>query len=536
MPSFFNINLPLPRKSKFNLSHDHASSHCIGTLDPVLCEYLPTNTDVDISIQNVVRTSPAICPVFGTLRQDYHIFFVPMRLFVPSMRLNTLEDETSSTFVDTPLPAWPLYGESLVDTPGTAPSTPIFKVNATSLMGRLGYGVEGGPGLSWTTVDTTSRSIQPIPIWSYYSIFYNYYLNRQCLLYWGYDGNSTPPWNASAVTTPVFNTARSVDNLRRSLLAASNGAVPDDTSLNYALFYKGAYRLSTYFRGGLVVRSRPSDLFTTFVSNESVTAARAFSKITTASDGSITFDQIRTSSAITGFVERLIAAGGRYLDWLTVTSGVKSSHKCDIPEYIGSTSGSIVFDMITNVSGQDFGDLGGRGQGGVSGRRHRFTNTEPGFLMVIYSIVPNVLYSYSSRPWCYGTELSDFYNTSLDRLTWQDLQHRWVDASNVSFANPLNHGWSQTTGSIGKQPAWFEETSIPGRTSGLLATTLRYWTFSLGATPESTSYQPYNFPYCRPDDFQYIFEAPQQDNFFVYHQFRFFARKQKSKNALPRVL
>lgn len=537
MPSFFNISLPLPKKSKFNLSHDHASSHCVGTLDPVLCEFLPTDSDVDLSIQNVVRTSPAICPVFGSLRQDYHIFFVPMRLFSVAMRLNSLESETSSTFVDTPLPAYPLPQQTY----GSGSSAHTFSVHETSLLARLGYGVNASPGYSADYTPSSLNFLSLFGVAGYYSIFYNYYANRQVSNFGGFistvDGSTFVP---DAVSSPSYHTGfLTLDSLRQALLAAQNETLTSTTP------FLGSWNVfvnSNYFRGGLLTRSRESDLFTTWVSNDSVAAARAYSKITPAADGSITFDQIRTSSAITGFVERLIAAGGRYLDWLTVTSGVKTSHKCDIPEYIGSTSGSIVFDMITNVSGQDFGDLGGRGQGGVSGRRHRFTNVEPGFLFVIYSIVPRILYPYSTRPWIYGTNLSDFYNTSLDRLTWQDLPYRHACAK-VFLPVPAGaQGGSEGWGSrvvIGKQPAWFEETSIPSRSSGLLATTLRYWTFS--PIPQSTAsigsvQSSILLPYLNPSEYQFIFEAPQQDNFFVYHQFRLFVRKQKSKNALPRVL
>lgn len=522
MPSFFNINLPLPKKSKFNLSHDHASSHCIGTLDPVLCEYLPTDTDVDISVQNVVRTSPTICPVFGSLRQDYHFFFVPLRLFVPAMRMNNLESETSSLFVDTDLPRWAPNG--------TAPATGVTpNIHVTSLLARLGYGCNSTGGSD----SVTETPINPIPYWSYYSIFYNYYANRQVASVRGYV-NYGATYLPDNVTTPSLHSNLPLDTIRASLLSAQN--TMSVTSGN-ELSQQYAYLYSNYFRGGLMCRSRESDLFTTFVSNESVSAARSFSKITPAADGSITFDQIRTSSALTGFVERLILAGGRYLDWLTVTSGVKTSHKCDIPEYIGSTSGSIIFDMITNVSGQDFGQLGGRGQGGVSGRRHRFTNVEPGFLICIYSIIPHVLYPGSVKPWVFSGHLSDLYNTSLDRLSWQDLPFRCVDSS-VRVSDSANTGWSSSV-SLGKQPAWFEETSVPSRSTGLLASTLRYWTFTpapLSNTDASTQIGAYSLPYCIPDFYQYIFEAPKQDNFFVYHQFRFFARKQKSKNALPRVL
>lgn len=518
MANFFDIKLPLPKKSKFNLSHDHASSHCIGTLDPVLCEYLPTNTDVDLSIQNVVRTSPAICPVFGSLRQDYHIFFVPLRLFVPSMRMNNLESETSDVFIDTDLPRW--SNNNVSPATGVTP-----KIHETSLMARLGYGVNSTGG-------TESVYISPIPIWGYNSIFYNYFANRQVSLFRGYVGIDAQ-YNSSKVTSPVLSSDMNLDSIRTSLLSAQNtGSVAAGNYLSQQI----SYLYANYFRGGLLCRSRGSDLFTTFVSNSSVTAARAFSKISTDTNGAITFDQIRTSSAITSFVERLIAAGGRYLDWLTVTSGVRTTHKCDIPEYLGSTSGDIVFDMITNVSGQDFGDLGGRGQGGVSGRRHRFTNSEPGFLMVIYSIVPRFLYPASVRPWVFAAHLSDLYNTSLDRLSWQSLPFRLVDSSYNQSSSGL-YGWSRTS-SLGMQPAWFEETSIPSRSTGLLATTLRYWTFTPISPVSSTDNQNYvyQYPYCVPDYYQYIFEAPQQDNFFVYHQFRFFARKQKSKNALPRVL
>lgn len=517
MPSFFDIHLPLPKKSKFNLSHDHASSHCVGTLDPVLCEYLPTGTDVDLSIQNLVRTSPAICPVFGSLRQDYHIFFVPLRLFSPDMRNNSLESETSSTFVDMDLPVLGVPGQYAT---GTTRNT----WHVTSLLSRLGYGCEATPGPS-------SPDILAVPVWGYYSIFYNYFANRQVSSTYGYVGSSAQ-YDAAKVTSPFLYRTLSLDTYRSNLLQATNGSVAAGNVMSGQL----QFLMANYFRGGLVCRSRESDLFTTFVSNESVQAAHAYSKITPASDGSITFDQIRTSSALTGFVERLIAAGGRYLDWLTVTSGIKTSHKCDIPEYIGSTSGSIVFDMITNVSGQDFGDLGGRGQGGVSGRRHRFTNMEPGFLMVIYSIIPHVLYPGSSKYWTFASHLSDLYNTSLDRLTWQDLPARNVDAT-YSNNTTGTYGYSNTA-SFGKQPAWFEETSIPSRSSGLLASTLRYWTFSpVTLTRESSTYgTALSVPYCDPTSYQYIFEAPQQDNFFVYHQFRFSARKQKSKNALPRTL
>lgn len=519
MPSFFNVDLNLPRKSKFNLSHDHPSSHCIGTIDPVLCEYLPTGTDVRLSIANLVRTSPTIAPVFGKLRQDYHIFFVPLRLFTPSMRMNSLEEPATGTFVDTALPTLHSFA---VDS--GIPTDHQYKVHETSLFARLGYGVHAMNGRTGSSYP----HLCVVPVYGYYSIFYNYYANRQLPKFWGYH-NASDTFDPGSVTGPVLHTYETLDLLRKSLLGVTNSSdAPTSGYLEPNLLHRNAQ----YFRGGLLCRSRQSDLFTTFLSSDSVTAAQQYGSISV-SNNRITFDQIRTSSAITGFVERIIAAGGRYLDWLTVTSGVKTNRQSDIPEYIGSVSGSIDFDMITNVSGDNFGDLGGRGQGGVNSRRHRFTNSEPGFLMVMYSIIPDVVYPTSVRPWVYATHLSDLYNTSLDRLTWQDLPYRWVDASGPST---FGSGWSSPV-SIGKQPAWLEETSIPSRSSGALAASLRYWTFAQQRVVDTYGdTNPYQYPYINPSNFQYIFAAPQQDNFFVYHSFNFIAYKQKSKDKLPRVL
>lgn len=316
--------------------------------------------------------------------------------------------------------------------------------------------------------------------------------------------------------------------------------------------------------GGLCMRAHRPDLYTAWLSSETYGDMVDSTRINV-ENGTFTINQIRMGNHLLEYDERGLISGGRYDDWVLGEFNVKTSRNLCIPELLGVQRSDIVFDEVVSTSNETaadssdvtgLGDLGGKGTGYLNGAPIRFTATEHGFLMAIYSIVPNVSYAPARRRFYDRLTFQDLYAPKLDHIGFQPLLGENVTTGFTRFGTgpeavngAVNLPYIGTTEAVGYQPAYVELTTAVDEVHGSLVPggELDFWAIT-------RDFQPYqirtpqqlrqgeipanmaNFTsYILPNQFNYPFVDQRADaqNFFVQLGFNLRMRREKSKNPMP---
>jgi len=158
-------------RSTHNLSYIWRSSMSAGTLVPFMSEVgLPGDT-FDISLDCDVKTLPTIGPLFGSYKVQLDVFEVPVRLFQGKLHLNKLELGREMDKVHLPqVKLTHAYkSEDIYDDNSQINPSCIFSYLGIRGLGRTKNEANG----------IINREFNAVPYLGYWSIFKNYYANKQ---------------------------------------------------------------------------------------------------------------------------------------------------------------------------------------------------------------------------------------------------------------------------------------------------------------------------------------------------------------------
>ena len=158
-------------RSTHNLSYIWRSSMSAGTLVPFMSEVgLPGDT-FDISLDCDVKTLPTIGPLFGSYKVQLDVFEVPIRLFQGKLHLNKLELGREMDKVHLPqLKLTNAYKkQDIYDDNSQINPSCIFSYLGIRGLGRTKNEADGN----------IERKFNAVPYLGYWSIFKNYYANKQ---------------------------------------------------------------------------------------------------------------------------------------------------------------------------------------------------------------------------------------------------------------------------------------------------------------------------------------------------------------------
>ena len=158
-------------RSTHNLSYLWRSSMSAGTLVPFMSEVgLPGDT-FDISLDCDVKTLPTIGPLFGSYKVQLDVFEVPVRLFQGKLHLNKLELGREMDKVHLPqlnlthaYKAGDIYDDN-------------SQINPSCIFSYLG--IRGLGRTKNEQAGNIERKFNAVPYLGYWSIFKNYYANKQ---------------------------------------------------------------------------------------------------------------------------------------------------------------------------------------------------------------------------------------------------------------------------------------------------------------------------------------------------------------------
>jgi len=71
------------KRYSHNLSFDNNTTFDFGSLQPMLCQYMMANSDINVSCKQLVRLAPLVAPSFARLHLQNEVSFVPLADVVP---------------------------------------------------------------------------------------------------------------------------------------------------------------------------------------------------------------------------------------------------------------------------------------------------------------------------------------------------------------------------------------------------------------------------------------------------------------------
>lgn len=179
----------------------------------------------------------------------------------------------------------------------------------------------------------------------------------------------------------------------------------------------------------------------------------------------VTINQLRQSSAIQRFMERMNRSGARYDEYL-LGLGVKSSDaRLQLPEYLGGGSQIVQFSEILGTNADNLGELGGHGIAAM--RSNAFTRffEEHGFLITLAFVRPKTMYTQGIyRIWNRRTKY-DFWQRELQHIGDQEVLKKEIFAQGTSADDDV----------FGFTPRYDEYRQTPSRIAGEMRTVLDSW-------------------------------------------------------------
>lgn len=171
-----NISLHAYNRSTHDLSRAWRSSMMAGTLVPFMVEVgLPGDTWT-INLETLVRTMPAVGPMYGSFKLQLDIFECPIRLYngllhnnMTKIGLNMAQVKLPKITLSTRMLNPKLFGYNANQ----------CQIASNSLLNYLGL---SGIGSAWwkdNEEEILERKFNAVPLLAYWDIYKNYYANKQ---------------------------------------------------------------------------------------------------------------------------------------------------------------------------------------------------------------------------------------------------------------------------------------------------------------------------------------------------------------------
>lgn len=412
--SFTKVPLNVPKLSGFDKSHQNLLTSKCGTITPILIDELIPGSKIDLKLALNAQLPPLASDTFMRCSIKTEAFFVPLRLLAGSFE---------SWFTDVPqqfmVPAGAtIAGKStFVDMLGFLPCLGNWanvSEQATIESALINPGTLGDYlGLRFN-VSSQAPNITPIsalPFLAYWRIVDDWYRNtlveRPVFVRPTFSGGSSGTGSSPASNSPYAGLAPFYffSEKSRTGSSAPQNFVFDSIE---ALTLANGKRLYEFAQ-----RNFDLDYFTTAMPDKQLGQQQSVTFDTSGSSGAFTIEALRMSNSLQQFSERNQLSGVRYQDTLyqrygaNLPSGVaQRALFLGSDEYVIYSKG--IYQTANNIdSGSSDADTGGNSNnryGSVgtkfgsasatgNGLHVRFEANEPGYIMVMATLVPHVTYS-----------------------------------------------------------------------------------------------------------------------------------------------
>ena len=175
--SKMNINLHGYNRSTHDLSRAWRSSMTVGTLVPFMVEPALPGDSFNIDLATLVRTMPAVGPLYGSYKMQLDVFSCPIRLYNGLLHNNMAKIGLNMSQVK--LPTITLE-HTVLNRKKKNYKWDNSQINTSALMNYLGVrGIAGALIADADNEKVITRDFNAIPVLAYYDIYKNYYANKQ---------------------------------------------------------------------------------------------------------------------------------------------------------------------------------------------------------------------------------------------------------------------------------------------------------------------------------------------------------------------
>lgn len=438
---FKKVPIEVPNKSGFDMSHENLFTAKCGTLVPAMVDLLLPNDTVSLGVGSEIQLPPMATDFYGRVKAHFEAFFVPCRILYGGWQELITHPVNGDVWPSSPSATTNAQKAKYLP----SLSIPVAEAGPGSLSDYLGAKLSNVGNLSSIIVNNPLRFV------AYHKIWDSFYRD-------------------SRIQQEAFSRAVSGTNLtdtfwRLPFMTAYGNApvsISGTPAVNCGDGVPG-YRLRQ--------RNFGRDYFTNAspLPQAGQPAAVAFG--VNNNQGSFTIASLRAANSLQQWLERNNVAGYRYGDQIRAHFGVYPSDAVlDRPLYLGREIVDVynksVYqnngDQSASQSQNPFSSVGskyGSPLGVGNGKLvDNFTATEHGYLFVMFSLVPDSIYSTGVDRELKYNNVSDFpfpllacvgdqeiYNTELqgfnDQLTsWTDVFGYTQRYANHKFKLDEVHG------------------------------------------------------------------------------------------------
>lgn len=389
---FSRVPIELPNRSGFDCSHENVGTMTTGTLTPVLVDELLPNDSVSLGANFQVQLPPMATDFYGRVDYVLEAFFVPNRLLWGGWQSFMTHPTDNAVY-----PAGtPVQGRSKY--------LPLLSIAASNL-GPSSLADYLGCKLPTGVTGESKGMFNLLPFLAYHRIYDDWYRDSriQSPLFYRPDNNVS---SGSLVTNVSYKPYVSGGE------SSPNVTVPGSASV----FSDG---VQVY---NLRQRNFKKDYFTTasVFPQAGTQATLSFEIETDSQTSAFSIASLRAANSLQKWLERNNIAGYRYSDQIYAQYGVYPSDAImDKCIYLGRKVQNVytrsVFQTTplngdsTDVFGGAVGRKAGSSQAiGECSLVDNFRATEHGFLIVLASLVPHVLYGSGVRRYLRRKEVGDF--------------------------------------------------------------------------------------------------------------------------------
>lgn len=290
---------------------------------------------------------------------------------------------------------------------------------------------------------------------------------------------------------------------------------------------------------GLWVKTKQSDMFTSWLNTEDIDAINYNSRVST-TGGAFTIDVLNMAMKVWEQMNRNQLTDGTWNSWQEVNYGASAAMMISTPAYVGGISREIIFQEVVSNSAtpeQPLATLGGRGKlsSKKKGGRIVIKLDEPCIILGVCAATPRVDYTQGNM-WDMNLKtMADLHVPILDGIAFQDAitdGMAWWD-TNISDTGVITYK------SAGKQTAWLNYQTNVNRSYGNFAIkgNEMFMIFAAQYQPNDAGNIRNLTSYINPADFNYMWAETRLDamNMWIQASVDIKATRVMSANQIPNI-
>lgn len=409
---FERIGLDRPKYSAFDLSREQKLSFNMGELIPTYIEEVLPGDQFNVKTETLLRVAPMVFPIMHRVNVFLHYFFVPHRIV-----WNEWEEFITGG----------VNGTSTATPPKFTMAPPTSESPLTDYLGI--------PNVGGTN---TGFQISQLPYRAYQKIYSDYY--RDQTLQAEIDVHTA----STATLTTLRQRCWEKDYFTSALPFAQRGVTPNlPIGIEYHDQSKVVKTDGTNPAGGQNIQT--SSTPTGLVRGSGGDALR----IENIEALTLTINQLRETSAIQRFMEKMARTGSRYIEYIKATfpDARITDQRLQRAEYLGGGMQPIMISEVLNTTGTATAPQGDMAGHGISvGTTNEFNKSfeEHGYVIGILSVLPRTAYQNGIPRHFRKDDRFDFYQPEFANLGEQEVfaNELFYDAADNTF-NVSTFGYQQ---------------------------------------------------------------------------------------------